>query len=258
MEISSEQNKPESVLPRWALALMSLLVLIVLIETAAVIYFSSRKPQNPVTEKPVKVTRYQPYSQAVSTSHPASYPVTYALSNRQHQHHWAQNNAAQHRTSGYDPFWTDAFTSLDELEERMNRLFDSFMVSSHYGFPKGNSFLGSQNDLLDFVPTVDLEEKEDHYLVKVDLPGLEKDKIDIKASGQLLTISGIRQNSSQSQDDHSGVFTQERSYGSFSRTISLPGLVEEYGIKAAYENGVLTVTLPKAAENKDSKKIAVQ
>src|SRR3989338_6753939 len=112
MEISSEQNKPESVLPRWALALMSLLVLIVLIETAAVIYFSSRKPQNPVTEKPVKVTRYQPYSQAVSTSHPASYPVTYALSNRQHQPHWAQNNAAQHRTSGYDPFWTDAFTSF--------------------------------------------------------------------------------------------------------------------------------------------------
>lgn len=102
------------------------------------------------------------------------------------------------------------------------------------------------------------EEKNSFYILRVDLPGLDKDKINITVRGTLLTVQGVRASESESQDDEQGFYAKESSYGSFSRTLTLPGPVAEGRIDAKYENGVLTITLPKVEGGKTTKRVPVQ
>ena len=74
----------------------------------------------------------------------------------------------------------------------------------------------------------------------------------------MLTLQGVRETGSETRDEKRGFYSQERSYGSFSRTITLPGPVDEGNIKADYENGVLTVTLPKLGKDPSARKIVIQ
>ncbi len=115
-----------------------------------------------------------------------------------------------------------------------------------------------QSTGFDFTPAVDLEETKDAYIVKSDLPGLEKDKINLTVKENVLTIEGVREVLDQKKDEKSGYYAQERSYGSFSRSLSLPGPVDEAKIVATYANGVLTIKLPKVPGPKDAQKVAIQ
>lgn len=142
----------------------------------------------------------------------------------------------------YDPF----FAEFMPMMQRMHRLANAVMTNL------------PNTGVYDYMPALDLEEKDNAYLVIVDLPGLEKDKININVRSQVLTIQGIRQTSSKSTDDQQGFYSQERSYGSFARSITLPGPVDESAVKAQYDNGVLTITLPKLAGDKSTQKISVQ
>ena len=99
-----------------------------------------------------------------------------------------------------------------------------------------------------------LEEK-DKYVVKADLPGMKKEDIEVSVTQNMLTIKGERKIEEERKDE--GYYYCERRYGSFVRSIALPGSVEVDKIKATYKDGVLTVELPKAEEEK-GRKIDIQ
>jgi len=147
----------------------------------------------------------------------------------------------------------DPWEAFDQMSQRMNNLMQhAFMFGSplFQSMPQGTGF--------DFTPAVDLEETKDAYIVKSDLPGLEKDKINLTVRENVLTIEGMRQIANETQDQKSGYYAQERSYGSFARSLSLPGPVDESKIVAEYKNGVLIIKLPKVPGQKDAQKVAIQ
>jgi HSP20 family protein len=97
-------------------------------------------------------------------------------------------------------------------------------------------------------PAVDLAEKDGAILVRAEVPGLKPEDIDISVYGNTLTISGQKKESQEDQGD--GFYHVESSYGSFRREIALPADVEGGKIEAVCKNGVLSITLPKAAKSR--------
>jgi HSP20 family protein len=113
----------------------------------------------------------------------------------------------------------------------------------------GNPENGPQSQFMEgWFPAVDVFEDKDNLLVKAELPGLKKEDIDISLHEGFLTLSGERKQEEKHQDAQT--YRSERWSGRFHRTISLPCRVEADKIKATYNDGVLSVTLPKAEEAK--------
>ncbi|MEM1256341.1 MAG: Hsp20/alpha crystallin family protein [Cyanobacteria bacterium P01_H01_bin.21] len=127
---------------------------------------------------------------------------------------------------------------LDTLQREMNRLFeDVFPISS------GNSSLSG------FTPAAELEERGDNYHLRLEVPGISKDDLDIQVTAQTVSISGERRSSTKTEED--GMTRSEFRYGSFSRSVSLPGRIDHQNVVADYSDGVLSLTLPKAEEEKN-------
>jgi len=99
---------------------------------------------------------------------------------------------------------------------------------------------------LSFSPDFEIQEIQDRYVFAGDLPGLTESDIDISVSGNRLTISGKRE--AEQKVENGNYYCQERSYGSFSRSFTLPIGADLEHIKAELKNGVLTVEVPKIAE----------
>ena len=102
-----------------------------------------------------------------------------------------------------------------------------------------------------WVPTLDVRETDDEYLVMVDLPGVKPDDVTVELEDQLLTISGTRVPVETGEAQR-----LERFYGAFERTLTLPKGIDPNAIAADYADGVLTLHVPKPAEVKP-KKIAI-
>jgi HSP20 family protein len=122
--------------------------------------------------------------------------------------------------------------------------------------------LSSLRDLLDsafqlassapasgWAPALDVFEEDDKVTVQVELAGMKKEDFDISLHDDVLTISGERK--AESHDGES--FRSERFFGSFSRSVTLPSAVKADEVSAKYEDGLLTITLPKAEEAKPKK-----
>ena len=126
---------------------------------------------------------------------------------------------------------------LNHLHQQMDQLFNDTFSQ----FPVDNS------PLLAAVtsPNLDVREEKDHYTVRVDMPGASKDSIKVNVEGRLLTISGDRTTVDETKDNDKVVRT-ERSMAEFVRTLELPGPVKADSVDARYDNGVLTLNLPKA------------
>lgn len=107
----------------------------------------------------------------------------------------------------------------------------------------------------DWHPRVDMSETDDAIEVKVDLPGIKPDDIDIRISNNLLTISGKREEEKETKEKT--LHRVERSCGSFFRSIALPPGTDAEKIEAVADNGVISITVPKGAEAL-AKKIAVK
>lgn len=105
-----------------------------------------------------------------------------------------------------------------------------------------------------WAPAIDVLEKEDKFLVKVELPGVKEEDVNVSVAGGTLTIEGEKK--AESEVKKKGYYYTETSYGSFSRSITIPSIVDASKIEASYDKGVLEITLPKAPEVKP-KKIAV-
>lgn len=127
---------------------------------------------------------------------------------------------------------------LSSLREEMNRLLDGSLAA----------FSGNVGLFGGWSPTIDVYQDKDNVFVKVELPGMKKEEIDLTFQEGMLTISGERKQESQVQEGET--FRSERIFGRFHRTVSMPTKVESEKIKANYKDGILTVELPKAAEAK--------
>lgn len=106
-------------------------------------------------------------------------------------------------------------------------------------------------------PRVDIEEKQDHYLIRADLPGLKREDFDVSVENNVLTISGEKKE--EKREEKEGYRHLERTYGSFSRSFALPEHVDAENIDASYKNGVLELQVKKTREpEKKAKRIEVK
>jgi HSP20 family protein len=99
-----------------------------------------------------------------------------------------------------------------------------------------------------WVPAIDLVEEGDSYVVRADIPGVRQDDVKVEVQDGVLTISGER--GSRTEDKQAGSYRLERTFGSFSRSLTLPEGVEADAIEARYDAGVLELRIPKPAERK--------
>lgn len=97
-----------------------------------------------------------------------------------------------------------------------------------------------------FTPLADLEETDDAYLVEIELPGVKRDDISVEVTGRRLTVSGERK-----ERERVGILRRRtRTVGRFHYEVVLPGDVEEEGVSASMDEGVLTLRVPKAASER--------
>ena len=120
---------------------------------------------------------------------------------------------------------------LDSVQSDLDRMFDAFLGTRR---PNGG---------YRWAPAMDLVETDDHLVVKADLPGLDKDDVEIEVSDRVLTISGERK--TEHEEHEGGYYRVERAYGSFSRSLSLPEGIDADKIEADFDKGVLEVRIPK-------------
>jgi HSP20 family protein len=99
---------------------------------------------------------------------------------------------------------------------------------------------------VEFIPSFELKERKDAFVLKADLPGVREDDLDVSLTGNRLTISGKREEEKKEEGDR--YYTYERSYGSFSRSFTLPEGVDAEHIEAELKEGVLNLTIPKRPE----------
>jgi HSP20 family protein len=98
-----------------------------------------------------------------------------------------------------------------------------------------------------FVPSLDVVERADAYLISAELPGVDPANVEISFEANTLTLRGTKQPSLKAQENEElRVYTAERLAGSFERAVRLPEYVEGDKIEATYAHGVLTITVPKA------------
>jgi HSP20 family protein len=100
----------------------------------------------------------------------------------------------------------------------------------------------------EWAPVVDVFEADDHYTLTAELPGMEKKDVHVTMEDHVLTLTGERRYEHEEKDEK--CHRMERSYGTFSRSFSLPGAVKELAIEAKFKDGILTVVLPKSEERK--------
>ena len=131
----------------------------------------------------------------------------------------------------------DPFREMASMRRMMDRFFDDTLFDQDW-----ESMAGFSGAL-----PLDVEEKDDEFVVSASLPGINPDDLDITYTGSTLTIKGEFK---EEKEEKGRYHLRERRYGSFSRSITLPSTVKADKIDASYEAGVLKLRLPKAEEAK--------
>lgn len=142
------------------------------------------------------------------------------------------------------PFDSRTWNPYEEIQ-RMQRDMDRLFNQTFSRFNQSPDFQQFFNQGVT-TPEMDVHEDDSQYTVIVNLPGAEENNISVKLDGQILTVEGKQDFSKQNKDSMGNVIFQERRSGSFQRSITLPEPVRESGMKTQVDNGVLTITIPKA------------
>lgn len=130
------------------------------------------------------------------------------------------------------------FGRLSTLRDELDRLFGEPLTV----------FARASQQLNDWAPALDVHQDKDNLVVRVEVPGMKKEDIDVTVHDGVLSLSGERKSENKLADAE--VYRSERYFGRFQRTITLPAPVALDKIQAQYKDGLLTVTLPKAEEAK--------
>ena len=131
----------------------------------------------------------------------------------------------------------EPFRGATSLQDQVNRLFNDVFERQ-----------GGESSLTAWAPSVDIYETEHELVVKGDLPDIDPKDLDIRVENNILTIRGERKFEKKVNEEN--YLRVERAYGSFARSFTLANTVNSDAIKAEYQNGVLTLTIPKKEEAK--------
>src|SRR5438067_11990165 len=131
----------------------------------------------------------------------------------------------------------EPFRGATSLQDHVNRLFNDDFERR-----------GEESSLTAWAPAVDIYETEHELVVKADLPEVDPKDLDIRVENNILTIRGERKFEKKVNEEH--YLRVERSYGSFASSFSLANTVNPDAIKADFQNGVLTLSIPKREEAK--------
>jgi len=136
------------------------------------------------------------------------------------------------------PFARSPWRDFGRMQAEVERLFDRSRERLNDSYAPG-------------FPAVNLWTSEDNVVLSADLPGVEPDKLDIAVVDDTVTISGSR--TAGDVPEGAAIHHRERGYGDFTRSFRLPFRIDSNGVDARYANGILDVTLPKAAEDRPRK-----
>ena len=128
----------------------------------------------------------------------------------------------------------DPFSDVGGLQSEMNRMLDGFFGRSMPGIERA------------WAPAVDMFETKDDLVITAEVPGMSEKDIQISITGEMLSLRGERVSAAKGD----GLYRGERWHGKFERNLTLPYPVQTDKVKATYQAGVLTITLPKAEELK--------
>ncbi|NIA10797.1 MAG: Hsp20 family protein [Nitrospiraceae bacterium] len=142
---------------------------------------------------------------------------------------------------GSDPF-KDLFTMSQELEKALGQ-----MGMFGKGFEAAKAFQ----------PKVEMYETPDELIVKAEMPGFDKDSIDVRVRGRYLIIKGTKKQEEEKKEEKNTLYS-ESFYGEVQRVIPLPMDVKQEGIEATYDKGILEVRLPKTEAERKEVKIIVK
>ena len=132
---------------------------------------------------------------------------------------------------------SDLASEIFDMQREIDHLFDRFRG--------GSVDNGYSNSLM---PAVDIIERESDFYIKAELPGVQKEDVKISVQNDVLTIRGEKKQETEKKGEN--YHRVERTYGSFQRSFTLPASVHSGRIEASFDNGVLTINLPKAEEAK--------
>lgn len=135
------------------------------------------------------------------------------------------------------------FNDLNSIQQEMNHLFDEFFGERHPELAEGN-----------WIPVVDVSESDTNLLVRAELPGMTEEDIELNLQDNVLTLKGEKKQELDKQKEN--FHRVERSYGSFSRSFTLPSMVKLDQVTATFKEGILEISLPKSEEAK-AKKIEI-
>jgi len=130
-------------------------------------------------------------------------------------------------------------SNLFGIQREMNRMFDNFFDDTNRN---------EDYALTAWSPAVDIAEHDDQYVVKMELPGVNKEEVKITLESNILTIRGEKKQEKETKKEN--YHRVERSYGSFQRSFTLPTTVKNDKIDASFKDGILNINLPKAEEAK--------
>jgi len=130
---------------------------------------------------------------------------------------------------------------LSSLQTDMNRLFNAAFDTS----PAGNGRARR------WTPAMDLLETDEEFVLRADLPGMTESDVSVELEDNVLTVSGERK--TEHEDKREGFYRMERSFGSFSRSLTLPKGIDPEAVSAQFDRGVLEVRIPKPEQRKPRK-----
>ncbi len=155
--------------------------------------------------------------------------------------------------------WAESPFSLigrfsEEMEQLFGDLFADFGTARRRLGPRGGHAFGFPQ--AQWVPPIEVLERDDKLVVRAELPGLSKDDVKVEVTDDLLTIAGERRE--EREETREGYRHSERRYGRFSRSVPLPEGVRPEDVKCTFQNGVLEITMPAPQRVERSRRIEIQ
>jgi HSP20 family protein len=131
--------------------------------------------------------------------------------------------------------------------DEMDRMFEDFFGRSWLR-PFGSWGRPLATELLPVLPKVDVVDRDEEVIVRAEVPGMEKEDLDVSISGNVLTLKG--ETCREEKEEKGDYYRCEMSHGAFARTLSLPAEVDESRVKASLKDGVLELKLPKVEKSR--------
>ena len=144
------------------------------------------------------------------------------------------------------------FRGFYDMQSEVDRLFNETFGR----LARGRERQGSQQQLAQWAPAVDVLTKDDNLVIRAELPGVKQEDVDITLQNGVLTISG--EHKVDEEEERGNYHVRERRYGSFRRSMTLPEGTDESKIHARFEDGVLEVTVEGAAIEQAPKRIEIE